>query len=413
MNQLLNCLVLLLAFVLSSFTSPDGEGCRKCEHRGVQVCPEHTDEHIAYEGDVLFCSTVARCESCAGALLVDCERCEGGPDNHLIPERQTAVAEWLKKQEVSTFMGRVLPAVETERFQLIVETGSLRIDLTRKNRKKQVDQHTLMHQIARDLLQIEKSIEKHFELAQDEDQATKQTELQAALKRAYSAKMRLWIWGNLEDHRKVMQHYMGSTSTGDFKLLEATPVFSGWTEKVMNTGISVRQAFSHNAVHMLLSNVFEPMWPGDSGGGWFDAGSAHWYEYDVHKQSTVYCIEEATLPLDYEGGVWRRAIRKRLSKEATPFVPYLLGRNTGAMTLPEQALCWSLYDWFVAKHPAALPIIWRGLKKKQPSRDLIKQTIGMNLLQVEEAWRTWVAQTYPLKGDKPLTPKPSKKKRKR
>jgi hypothetical protein len=162
---------------------------------------------------------------------------------------------------------------------------------------------------------------------------------------------------------------------------------------------------------MLLSNLYQALWTGDTGGGWFDAGSSHWYEYKIHGLSVNYCIEESTLPLDFHGGVWRAPIRKWLGKEDTPFLPSLLPKNTGAMELPEQALCWSFYDWLVAEHVSSLPKIQHRLKQKEASRVILKEELGMPLLKIEEAWRAWVKATYPTKGDVPRKPKKKKGKR--
>ena len=67
--------------VLGAGLSPQDEGCKRCDHRGVVACPRHDGEMRAHEAHVLFCSVAAACADCGGALVVDCERCEGGPDN--------------------------------------------------------------------------------------------------------------------------------------------------------------------------------------------------------------------------------------------------------------------------------------------------------------------------------------------
>ncbi len=401
--------ILLLSLLSAPLAfAADGEGCRRCDKRGVVPCTDHTDEILAHEQEVLFCSLVSTCELCMGALLTDCKHCDGGPDDHLIAARQAEVATWMENQAMAKYLGRPLPAVETERYQLVVDTGPL------KQGKKLIDGHVIMHRAAQDVLEVERLIGEHFALEGSEARAAQEaggdTSNANQFKRDYSNKMRMWIWKDPADHQKVMAEFLGSSSTGDFKLLGRAPVFSVWTENPFNTEPGVRRLFTHTAPHMLLSNLYEPNWTGDTGGGWFDAGSAHWYEYEVHGLSVNYCIEEATLPLDFHGGVWRAPIRKWLKREKTPFLPKLLPKNTGAMELPEQALCWSFYDWLIAEHVEALPKIQQGLKRKESSRDLLKDTLGMPILTIEEAWREWVAATYPTKGDKPRAPKKKKRK---
>lgn len=105
----------------------DDKGCRRCDQRGVIECPKHDDDMLAYEARVEFCSVAAGCEVCAGALLIDCKHCEGGPENHLIGERQKAVAEWMETDAMGAFLERPVPHVETQRFQLVVDTGPLKL----------------------------------------------------------------------------------------------------------------------------------------------------------------------------------------------------------------------------------------------------------------------------------------------
>ena len=366
----------------------DEGGCRRCDHRGVEVCGEHSDEPLAMEAEVLFCSTIAACEECLGTLLVYCDRCEGGPDSHKIPERRAEIEAWLAKDHMGAFLGKHVPHVETTHFELVVDVPVM------KDGKKKKDPHLTMHYVARDVEQVASLIGEHYGVERED----------------YFSIMRMWIWQDPADHAAVMKEFLLSTSTGDFKMLGKGPVFSVWTEGAFDTVPEVRRLFTHNASHMLLSNVYRMLWTGDTGGGFFDAGAGHWYEYAVHDLSVNYCIEEATVPLDYHGGLWRAPIKKRLRKEDARMLPRLLPMNTGAMTLPDQALCWSFYDWMVAEHTAKLPVIQRALKEKMTGREVLEDAFGMKVLAIEDAWRAWGEETYPLKGDKPKAKKEDKKK---
>jgi hypothetical protein len=279
-----------------------------------------------------------------------------------------------------------------------------------------------MHQVANDVEEVARLIGEHFQLkgyesrratrlreGADESEEEAEDDLPKGYNRDYFSKMRMWIWKDPADHRNVMVKFLHSSATGDFKMLGHNPVFSVWTEKLLTTVPGVRRIFTHNAAHMLLSDLYKPLWTGDLGGGWLDAGSAHWYEYKVHELSVNYCIEEATIPLDFHGGVWRAPIRKWLKKDDTRFLPLLLPLNTGAMELPQQALCWSFYDYIVANHVEVIPLLQQGLKKKESARELLTKHLGMSVLAIEDSWREWVQATYPLKGDKPKAPKKKKK----
>ena len=125
-----------------------------------------------------------------------------------------------------------------------------------------------------------------------------------------------------------MTEFLHSTSTGDFKMLGLNPAFSAWTEPPnLDEVPEVRSLFAHNAPHLLLSDFVRPLWVGDMGGGWLDAGAGHWYEYELFERTTHYCIEEATAPGGYEKGRWRAPVRKRLERETEPQLPRLLAKR--------------------------------------------------------------------------------------
>ena len=222
---------LLLPLLLGSPILPEDDGCRRCDHRGVEVCGEHDEELLAMEAEVLFCSTIAACEECRGTLLVDCDRCEGGPDSHLIPERRAELEAWLEDDPMSDFLGRHVPHVETTHFELVVDVPVM------KDGKKKKNPHLTMHYVARDVERVASLIAEHYDVERDD----------------YFSVMRMWIWQEPEDHVKVMRKFLLSTSTGDFKLLGKDPVFSVWTESPFDTVPGVRRLFTHNASHMLLS----------------------------------------------------------------------------------------------------------------------------------------------------------------
>ena len=354
----------------------DGDGCRRCDYRGMVRCSAHPE----YEGGVLFCSVATACTACGGSLLVDCPHCEGGPDTAAAAARLDVIAKWAPTGKLDEVLGRTLPRIETERFNLVIETGEL------KEGKKKVDQHQIAHHVANDVQAVEKLMEPHFQVRAGD----------------YRSRMRMWIWQNPKDHALAMEKFLGSTATGDFKILGMNPVFSVWIEKPHFDEVpEVRSLFAHNAAHMLLSNLHEPEWVGDIGGGWFDAAVGHWYEYAVFGRTVNYCIEEATLSENYFNGQWRAAIRKRLEMEKEPFLPTLIAKNTGGMRQSEHALCWSFYDFLVANHPAALRPIAEDLKKKRPTREIFHERLGMDVLAAEAAWRAWVPTVYPIKGDEP------------
>jgi hypothetical protein len=157
----------------------------------------------------------------------------------------------------------------------------------------------------------------------------------------------------------------------------------------------------HVSIHLMLSSVHQVSWIGNKKAGWFDVGAAHWYEDKLFARVATYCIDEANSGLHYENGQWRVAMKKYLRKNKTYILPTLTQLTSGVLEEEQHALAWSFYDYVVANHPAALKPMLLGYKNDVESRVLFKKHLEMNIMQVEDAWRAWVAETYPAKDLKP------------
>jgi hypothetical protein len=373
----------LMLPLLLALAAVSGGGCDKCHYEGVIACKAHAKdgEEPSAENPLEFCSWAAHCEACAGVLWIDCSRCDGGPRSAEFEARKAAATAWNERNALEKTLGRAVGRLETKHFALVVDLEEL------PDGNKRISGHALAHRLALDLEHTAALVSQHFQ-AQDTD---------------YRAKMRMWIFTDLETHKKAMEGFLGTVSTGDFKVLGRDPVFSVWAEPPhFETAPKARAVFVHNAAHMLMSNAFEPVWVGDTGGGWLDAGLGHWYEYEAFGRTLNYCIEEATAMQNWENGQWRAPIRKWLDKESTPLLPGVFSKRTGAMTQRESAVCWSFYDFLVAEHPDTLRGLMVALKKKdKEGRVVLKEQLGLDLAGAEAAWRAWVSETYPVQGDKP------------
>ena len=384
-------LPLLLALVVAW-----QESCPNCLHQGVLPCKEHDEVPIeeeipSAECPLEYCSWAADCPKCGGTLWVDCPRCPSGERSLEVDERARLIAAWKASNPLEQALGRPVPRLETRRFSLVADVETL--PGPGKGNKKKVSGHELAHQLAHDLEHVAAQVAGHYAMEEPD----------------YRAKMRLWLWHDLRSHRQAQEKFQGTLTTGDFKLLGRDPVFSVWTEpSLFDTAPKVRALFSHNAAHMLLSNAFRPEWVGDIGGGWFDAGLGHWYEYELFGRTVNYCLEEAMLAENYENGQWRAAVRKRLEREKDPFLPGLLPQRTGAMSAAEHALCWSFYDFLVTAHPGVVRPILAELKQRKPAREILAQHLGADVFAIEDAWRAWVKEVYPTKGDAPRGPAAAK-----
>jgi len=390
-------LPLLVLCWLSPRASIPQDNCLKCRHQGVLPCESHPDvpreeEEPSAENPILFCSWAASCEACGGSTWMDCPKCPSGERTKEIEERRQAIRAWLESGQLERKLERAVPRLETKRFAIVVDVAELPLD---EKKKKWMSGHALAHQMGRDCEHVAARIAEHYAIAEMD----------------YRAKMRMWLWGTLETHQKAQEFFQGTISAGDFRVYGRDPCFSVWTEpKNFDTVPKARTLFAHNASHLLLSNAFQPEWVGDTGGGWFDAGLAAWYEYELFGRVTNYCAEEASSPLDYEGGRWRAPVRRRLEREKERFLPALLPKRTGQMSADENALCWSFYDYLLAAHPGAARKLLLDLKQRKPAREVLPQELGMDLFATEDAWRAWVVENYPLQGDAAKTATKDKKK---
>jgi hypothetical protein len=394
-------LLSIVVFALAALATPAGAqlSCPNCLHRGVLACKEHLEVPIeeempSEENPIAYCSWAANCPKCAGTLWVDCPRCDFGERTKEVEERGRVIRSWMETSTLERALARSVPRLETRRFALVLDVESLPDD---DKGKKRSSGHVLAHKLARDLEWVAARVAEHYQMTEPD----------------YRAKMRLWLWPTLAAHQKAQEHFQGTLTTGDFKLLGRDPVLSVWTEPPhFDTAPKVRALFVHNAAHMLLSNAFRPEWVGDIGGGWLDAGLGHWYEYAYFGLTVNYCTEESSLADGYEGGRWRAPVRRRLEKEKDPFLPTLFGKRTGQMSTAEHALCWSFYDYLLAAHPGAVRKLLIDLKQKKSARDVLKEHTGLDLFAAEEAWRAWVSENYPLKGDEPKRSADKKDKKK-
>lgn len=380
---MLSWTLILALFAQSPETEPL-EGCKRCDYRGVQDCKKHKKDVLELVRAIPFCSLTATCEECSGTLLIPCHRCDGGPETKAREERAAEIQAWWQKEHpLEKLFGRKLMRAELEQFDLVFDVEELR------NGKKKSDGRLFFLHLAHDIQKATDMLNQHF----------------GSTPMDYRGKERMWFWDKAENHKKVMVDFLYSSSEGDYKMLGKDPTFSvhthdrtfqGDAEDIHSLGI-------HNAVHLLLSNLDLENWIGDQGGGWFDAGAAHWYEEKFFDRCIQYCIDEATIPPNYHNGEWRPPLYKLVKKQNKGLLPDLFNQHTGTLTEEQHAISWSVYDWMVAMHPDKLRDFLQGYKRKTHSRELFKKILDLDIIEVEQQWRAWVEEHY--------KPKPGKKRR--
>lgn len=376
-------LLALAFFACPQEPAPEADGgCKYCDHRGVLDCTRHHKDLLPLEQQVLFCSIAARCKDCSGSLLVDCKRCDDGPESLERLRRIGRVEGFLKDPSpAEELLERALPRVVTEHLEVIVDVDRL------KDGSKKYDGHHMTHLAAAEAEKAAQLLDGHFQ----------------AKPHHYARRARIWYWGKQADHILVNAEILKVNSTSSHSLYGQEPVGSAWTgEKGLDDkAMLVASNAVHKGVHLMLSNLHRTEWLGNKKAGWFEVGAAHWYEDHLFLRISTYCIDEANADKDYAGGRWRVAIRKHLAKESAAILPPLMAKVSGTLWEEEHALSWSLYDYLVAEHPKALKPMLMDFKDRKEARDLFREHLGMGIPQVEQAWRDWVAANYPSKDPKP------------
>lgn len=359
-----------------------GDGCQVCHLTGVKECKKHPSSLAVAETEVVYCSVASACGKCGGSLMVDCKKCGGGPGNVEMEKRRLIAQRYADNPTpAQKLFDRELVRVVTDHFDIIIDCEKI------KDGSRRMSAHEVAHALATEAEKAAELLDAQF----------------GAKLHHYARRSRIWFWGDPKDHLLVNQKILGTNDPGAFKLFGPDPAYSAWTKErgLENKGMAIVSNGVHIGVHLLLSNLFRTEWIGNKKAGWFDIGAAHYYENQRFQQVTTYCIDEADANLDYENGRWHVPVRKYLSKHRKMVLPELLQKISGTMWDEEHALSWSLYDWVATVHPKALKPLLLGYKDRKQSRDLFKQHLGMTVMQVEEAWRAWIFDTYPVKNPKP------------
>lgn len=370
----------LIAATGQEETERVSDGCKRCNHRGVVECKRHDEADIALEEGVDFCAIAARCEDCGGTFQVDCGFCIGGPDSLPLERRRGRIAGILKGGvPPEKLLERPLPWVRTPHFDLVVDVEYL------KNGSKRLDAHEFLHHLARESEAAASMLDQHLKA-----------------KPHHYGRAKIYFWESLADHKKVNRELLGTNTESGMKLYGPKPAASSWTgaKGLQGKALNVAANGVHIGIHLLLSSAFRGEWIGDKKAGWFDVGAAHWYEEQRFQRTATYCVDEANADLNYKNGQWRTVIKSELAKRKETLLPELSKELSGTLWEEEHALSWSLYDWLVTEHPDSVKAFLMGFKDGKEMRDICRKELDMTLRQVEDAWRTWVAETYPARNPK-------------
>jgi len=373
MNTIVFALFALLPAV--TFQEDDFVRCTRCKNVGARPCGEHEKGACELEGNVLYCSAIGLCETCGGTAWVDCPHCENpATEARLAAKREAAPALAAGLAYFEQDLGRPLLHAESPHFVIVWDVESMKVG------KKRLAAHELMH------LYVD-----HLELLYTDYTTTLGVEDDE-----FTQKSRILIWLNSIDHADASRRYCDQTAPAGVKLMGIDPTFSvPYLKNLFRNEEVFRRYVIHNTTHLLLSHQEPLRWMGENKGGWGDAGLAHWFEDRYFDVCDVYCYTEADTRQGFKGGRWKVKVRKLVSSDEAPSLAGLFQKNTDGLTLDEHAVAFSLVDYLIAFDPEKLNLVFKQLREKKPTRDVLKQVYGLNPIQLEERWSAWVLATYP------------------
>ena len=351
--------------------------CTKCKTTGKLPCPEHKKSDATLEEDVVYCSFVYTDEVCGGTGWVSCEKCERPDVDAALLKQREGIPELRKAMvKMDEEMEFELHTAVSEHFVLVMELESLKVG------KKRLNRHALAH----------KYLERLEHLYTD------YTTILGVKDSEFTERIRVMIWANETDQLAGSLRFCAQGAKNGVKLLGMTPTYSVCgTKQYFGGDEELHRAVIHNATHLLLSAQKPVDWIGDKKGGWADAGLAHWFEDRYFGICDNYCYQEQDSNQDFKGGKWKPAVKKMVAMKEEPGAGTVFSRNTDSLTLEEHAVSFSYIDFLIQKDPAMLNLLLKRMRAKTPTRDALAEAFGLTVIEFQEEWRTWVADTYPLR----------------
>jgi hypothetical protein len=372
-RALLSTLLVLLPMPLLGAAEPAAEDCRKCADTGLVECRKCVKTGCPESKNTLFCSMAIACKACNGLRDVPCKRCKKAPAEG----RATRLAkdgEWLAGQrKIDEFMERELAHAESPHFVLT-------FDIKRVDAKGGETKHRALHLYLDRLEALYARFVEDVGADPDED---------------FFDKTHVMLWSDGRSQEKASQRYTRQPSTTQSKLMGASPVTSiHYDKNHLHEEFELHQAVVHQVTHCLLSNVFDGIWPGNIGGGWIDAGLAHYYEVDLFGSVRHYCYVEADSMRHFKFGVWEPAVKKAVNAGKAPPLLEVASKHTTELTPEQHMFAWSYVDFVLRGHPGKFGTLARALKAKRPLKEALSESLGMTGFEFHEAWQAFVKERY-------------------
>jgi len=182
-------------------------------------------------------------------------------------------------------------------------------------------------------------------------------------------------------------------------------IVSWWDKGIYPKDQDMYRHQIHNMIHQLTAIYYDFTWfqPGETGlsppwlndkYGWLDEGLAHWFEIDFDKKANTYCFREQDSSSRWGGDDWRANIYKAVSAGDRLAFSDVSAKPSQSLSAKEHQFAWSWVDYLMAQDTAAMGKALKLCKQQVPSRDILKQAWGINLLTFEDDWAQWVEDHY-------------------
>ena len=358
--------------------------CSFCKDKGAKDCKKHGKGILELERKVLYCSVAAACKTCAGALSVDCKRCKNPVVEQSAQQRRQLAREFLdqRRQKVDKHLRKseVILHGRTDHVVLAFSVQPLTVG------RQKLDTHRLMHLYLERLEALYQDFKKTFALT-DAD---------------FNIPLSIYMFRATATHLEIAPRVtgIGGRGTGR-KFMGSDMVYCMcFDRKTMRNDDDLHGSVAHNVAHLLVNRMRPHEWIYNKRHGWLDAGIAHWFEHKASGSCRTFCHEEVALDpgSGYKGGKWRVAIRKLVEAGDIPRLGQFYNLKVDQLTLQQHAVSFAYVDFLIRKHGGAkLRDVIRMIKKKTPTSTALNKVYKLNVLNIEEPFRQWVRENYPLK----------------
>ncbi|MCA8968888.1 MAG: hypothetical protein KDC95_03865 [Planctomycetes bacterium] len=367
--------------------------CTTCNHKGGRECKSCKNRQETFrESGADFDSELAKCKTCEGSFVKDCPKCENPASELPQKKRIQELADWTAKQRarVDELVGHECMHAQSRWFFITFDLKPMMVG------KIRLGTYELMHLYIKRMEEFRVRFKEAMEVS-DAD---------------IPDRCELYMWRDGRDQALAAPKFTGMGASGaGVKLMGASSVYSMLFEKrFIKNDEDLHRHMVHNATHLLSSQLTPAQWIGKFGGGWLDAGLAHYFEFKLDEKCTTYCYQEVATQMNFKGGKWLVPIRKMVAgdRNLTSF-PTLCTKNTDGLDPKEHALAFSYVhfllegDWESSKAKVedgkgrgkALTQVLRILKQKKDTREALRDVYGWTGLSLEEKWKEWVLRTYP------------------